>query len=74
PRDDGDFRPPWLYNTSRLLSYTLIPSVAIYGIFFHDFGEREHVFQPARRWVAKQKAAFFTLSPEEQKILQVDEK
>lgn len=26
----------------------------------------------ARRWAARQKAAFFTLSPEEQKILQVD--
>jgi hypothetical protein len=64
--DERDFRPPWLYTMSRLLSYTMIPckhschvivsselenknlAAAIYGIFFHDFGEREHVFQPVR--------------------------
>ncbi|PFH53896.1 hypothetical protein AMATHDRAFT_113900, partial [Amanita thiersii Skay4041] len=64
-----DFRPPWVYTTSRLLSYTIIPSIVVYSVFWHDFGDREHVFQPARRWLARQKAAFFTLSPDEQELL-----
>ncbi|KAF8895543.1 hypothetical protein BD779DRAFT_736406 [Infundibulicybe gibba] len=67
---DSDFRPPWVYTWSRLLSYTIIPTVAVYSIFFYDFGDREHVFQPARRWAAQQRALFFTLSPTEQKTLE----
>ncbi|KAF9464164.1 hypothetical protein BDZ94DRAFT_1308181 [Collybia nuda] len=70
--DDDDFRPPWVYTMSRLLSYTMIPAVAAYAIFVYDFGERDHVFRPARRWVAEQKATFFTLSPAEQQLLNVE--
>jgi hypothetical protein len=25
-QDDGDFRPPWVYSASHILTYTLIPS------------------------------------------------
>ncbi|KAJ7600842.1 hypothetical protein C8J56DRAFT_911423 [Mycena floridula] len=64
-----DFRPPWVYMTTRLLSYTLIPSVAIYGVFFWDFGEHDHVFVPVRVWAAKQRALLFSLSSEEEELL-----
>ncbi|KAH8113560.1 hypothetical protein DFH11DRAFT_307523 [Phellopilus nigrolimitatus] len=44
-----------------------------YGVFWHDFGEGEHVFMPARRWLARQRAAFFTLSPAERRLGQADD-
>ncbi|KAG7088301.1 hypothetical protein E1B28_012311 [Marasmius oreades] len=71
-RDDPetkDFRPSWVYQTSRLVSYLLIPGTALYFILIYDHGDHEHVFQPIRRWVARQKASFFTLSPEEEKLM-----
>ncbi|KAF9267314.1 hypothetical protein L218DRAFT_894458 [Marasmius fiardii PR-910] len=64
-----DFRPPWVYQTSRLVSYLVIPGIAFYSVLIHDFGDHEHVFQPIRRWVARQKASFFSLSAEEEKLL-----
>ncbi|KAK7469394.1 hypothetical protein VKT23_003868 [Stygiomarasmius scandens] len=71
PEDDvsKDFRPPWVYTMARLGLQWSIPAVGFYAIFWHDFGDNEHVFSPARRWAARQKAAFFTLSPEERKLL-----
>ncbi|CAA7261408.1 unnamed protein product [Cyclocybe aegerita] len=64
-----DFRPPWVYVGTRLISLAVIPSIAVYSIFFYDFGEREHVFQPVRRWAADSVNSFFTLSPAEEKLL-----
>ncbi|RDB17804.1 hypothetical protein Hypma_000676 [Hypsizygus marmoreus] len=72
PGDENDFRPPWFYTLTRVLSWTVIPSVVLYGTFVHDFGEQDHVFRPAREWAERQKASFFTLSPEEQKIVAVE--
>ncbi|KAF8073621.1 hypothetical protein FPV67DRAFT_756750 [Lyophyllum atratum] len=69
PGDEDDFRPPWFYTMARVLSWTLIPATAAYGVFVYDFGDHEHVFQPARRWAEQQKAAFLTLSPDEKKIV-----
>ncbi|KAG8714723.1 hypothetical protein FRC08_011514 [Ceratobasidium sp. 394] len=43
-----------------------IAVISVYNIFFADYGEKEHVFSPARRWLDRQKAAFWTLSPAEQ--------
>ncbi|EGN98350.1 hypothetical protein SERLA73DRAFT_183305 [Serpula lacrymans var. lacrymans S7.3] len=68
--DDGDFRPPWVYSTSRILTYTLIPTAFLYCIFIADWGEREHVFMPPRRWLERQKAVFFSLSPDEAVLVQ----
>ncbi|KXN93413.1 hypothetical protein AN958_00337 [Leucoagaricus sp. SymC.cos] len=69
-RDEAiDFRPPWVYVASRLMTFTIIPSIVIYSVFFYDFGHRDHVFQPARQWALQQKAAFMTLSPDEERIL-----
>ncbi|GLB38521.1 hypothetical protein LshimejAT787_0503860 [Lyophyllum shimeji] len=70
PAGEGaDFRPPWFYTVARVLSWTLIPATGFYGVFIYDFGDHEHVFQPARRWAERQKAAFLTLSAEEKKIV-----
>ncbi|KAK0221741.1 hypothetical protein IW262DRAFT_1460030 [Armillaria fumosa] len=65
----ADFRPPWVYTGTKLLTYLVIPAIALYGIFIYDFGDREHVFQPPRRWLLRQKESFFTLTPEEQKLI-----
>ncbi|KAK0188077.1 hypothetical protein F5146DRAFT_1141532 [Armillaria mellea] len=46
-----------------------LPSIALYGVFIYDFGDREHVFQPPRRWLLKQKESLFTLTPEEEKLI-----
>ncbi|KAL0240606.1 hypothetical protein I308_106404 [Cryptococcus tetragattii IND107] len=40
-----------------------------YMVLFADFGPREHVFSPVRREYQKLKQSFFTLSPEEQRIV-----
>ncbi|KAF8798799.1 hypothetical protein BYT27DRAFT_7202492 [Phlegmacium glaucopus] len=64
-----DFRPPWVYVYSRLISYGIIPVVGIYSIFIYDFGEREHVFQPVRRWCANVINKIFTLSAAEERLL-----
>ncbi|KAK0464398.1 uncharacterized protein EV420DRAFT_1637963 [Desarmillaria tabescens] len=65
----ADFRPPWVYTGTKLLTYLVVPAIALYAIFIYDFGDREHVFQPPRRWLLKQKESFFTLTPEEQKLI-----
>ncbi|KAL0961299.1 hypothetical protein HGRIS_006258 [Hohenbuehelia grisea] len=62
-----DFRPPWVYKSSRLLSFTVIPAIALYAVFVHDFGDQDHVFLPARRWA---KDNFLTLSPAEAALLE----
>ncbi|KDR82674.1 hypothetical protein GALMADRAFT_220663 [Galerina marginata CBS 339.88] len=41
-----DFRPPWVYVGTRLISFAIIPAVGFYAVFFYDFGNHEHVFQP----------------------------
>lgn len=69
-----DFRPPWVYTASHILTYSLIPSVGLYCVFMADWGGREdHVFMPPRRWFARQKATFFSLSPAEQELAKSDE-
>jgi len=68
--DGGDdFRPPWVYVCSRLIIYGIIPAVGFYSIFMYDFGEREHVFQPVRRWGVNITNKLFTLSAAEEKLL-----
>ncbi|KIK03344.1 hypothetical protein K443DRAFT_676829 [Laccaria amethystina LaAM-08-1] len=74
PKPEGeDFRPPWVYLMSRLVSFTVIPAVAFYSVFFYDFGDREHVFQPARRWAARLHTSFVTLSPAEEGLIKADD-
>ncbi|KAF8555727.1 hypothetical protein OG21DRAFT_821300 [Imleria badia] len=63
--DGGDFRPPWVYSGSRFLTYTTIPLTLLYCAFLADWGEREHIFMPLRRWVSQYKQSILSLSPEE---------
>ncbi|KAI5123176.1 hypothetical protein M0805_000876 [Coniferiporia weirii] len=63
-----DPRPPWLFASASLLRVVFIPVGLTYAVFFHDFGEDEHVFMPPRRWLQRQKEAFFTLSPAERRL------
>ncbi|KAI9512371.1 hypothetical protein F5148DRAFT_1162812 [Russula earlei] len=65
-----DPRPPWVYSTSAGLRLILIPSILFYAVFFADFGDREHVFMPPRRWLQRQREAFFTMTPEERKLVE----
>ncbi|KAI0657409.1 hypothetical protein C8Q70DRAFT_1004565, partial [Cubamyces menziesii] len=58
----------WVSRASRISNFMIIPAVILYAVFVADFGDHEHVFQPPRRWLAAQKAAFFSLSPEEQQL------
>ncbi|KAG6910693.1 hypothetical protein DXG01_008737 [Tephrocybe rancida] len=44
-------------------------AIAFYGVFFQDFGEKEHVFSRPRRWAEEKKATFFGLSAEEETIV-----
>ncbi|KAF9046450.1 hypothetical protein BJ165DRAFT_1471805 [Panaeolus papilionaceus] len=67
--EPDDFRPPWVYFGTRLISMVIIPGIGVYSILFYDFGEREHVFQPMRRWARAGLQNFLTLSPAEEKLV-----
>ncbi|KAF9561357.1 hypothetical protein CPC08DRAFT_707492 [Agrocybe pediades] len=64
-----DPRPPWVYTGTRLMSFVIIPAVGLYSVFFYDFGDHEHVFQPPRRWAKSLINEAFTLSSAEEKLL-----
>ncbi|KAH9841577.1 uncharacterized protein C8Q71DRAFT_720730 [Rhodofomes roseus] len=68
-----DPRPAWFFPINRISNYVVIPATLLYAVFFADFGEKEHVFMPARRWLDAQKAAFFDLSEAEREIAGVTE-
>ncbi|KAF9534481.1 hypothetical protein CPB83DRAFT_889464 [Crepidotus variabilis] len=68
-----DFRPPWVYVGTRLISFVVIPAVGLYSVFLYDFGTQNHVFTPVRRWTANAFSSFFTLSSEEKKLLQQEQ-
>ncbi|KAF9221643.1 hypothetical protein BS17DRAFT_785107 [Gyrodon lividus] len=69
--DDGDFRPRWVYSASSFLTYTTIPVALLYCVFLADWGDREHVFMPLRRWILQYKQSIFSLSPEEAALVQL---
>ncbi|TBU28615.1 hypothetical protein BD311DRAFT_722161 [Dichomitus squalens] len=62
----------WVAPVSRIANFLIVPTAILYAVFFADFGDHEHVFSPPRRWLEAQKAAFFSLSPEEQKLVGAD--
>ncbi|KAM5535024.1 hypothetical protein V8D89_011252, partial [Ganoderma adspersum] len=62
----------WVAPASRIANFLIVPTAILYAVFFADFGDHEHVFSPPRRWLESQKSAFFSLSPEEQKLAGVD--
>ncbi|KIY68306.1 hypothetical protein CYLTODRAFT_351544 [Cylindrobasidium torrendii FP15055 ss-10] len=69
-----DFRKPWVYKTVSLVNWLVIPAVAFYSVFFYDWGDGYHVFTEPQRWMRRQQEAFFSLSPEQQKIVDEETK
>ncbi|KAJ7785569.1 hypothetical protein B0H14DRAFT_2958121 [Mycena olivaceomarginata] len=64
-----DFRNPWFFKAVGVGNFIIIPVVGIYAAFFWDWDDdRDHVMKPARRWLQRQKDAFFRLSPPEQEL------
>jgi len=47
----------------------LFTAVGVYSVFFYDFGDREHVFSPIRRWTRTGIGLVFSLSPTEEQLL-----
>ncbi|KIK93733.1 hypothetical protein PAXRUDRAFT_828672 [Paxillus rubicundulus Ve08.2h10] len=68
--DSGDFRPRWVYSASSFLTYTTIPVALLYCVFLADWGDRDHVFMPLRRWMLQHKQSILSLSPEEVALVQ----
>ncbi|GBE84958.1 hypothetical protein BKA93DRAFT_332767 [Sparassis latifolia] len=66
-----DPRPSWGSTVMKVANVAIIPMIILYATFVADFGEREHVFMPARRWLDGQKAAFFSLTPAEREAATV---
>ncbi|KAJ3997312.1 hypothetical protein F5050DRAFT_1753282 [Lentinula boryana] len=72
--EPDDFRPAWLYTFARVASNISIFGIMTYAVFFYDFGNDEHVFQPVRRWVSRQKSTLFALSPDEEKFVESEKR
>ncbi|KAJ3824933.1 hypothetical protein F5880DRAFT_1556501 [Lentinula raphanica] len=70
----NDFRPPWVYTFARVASNLSICVVMTYAVFFYDFGNDDHVFQPVRRWVSRQKSALLSLSPDEERFIESEKR
>ncbi|QRW00685.1 hypothetical protein RhiJN_28703 [Ceratobasidium sp. AG-Ba] len=69
PRRTAPLQPigtPKFHRYVAIVSYSFVGAITIYNVFYADYGDKEHVFSPARRWLDRQKAAFWTLSPAEQ--------
>ncbi|KZT55491.1 hypothetical protein CALCODRAFT_484759 [Calocera cornea HHB12733] len=45
-----------------------IPLSIYYTVFVADYGDQEHIYSPARRWLKEQKEAFFTLTPGQRRL------
>ncbi|GAA5868002.1 hypothetical protein JCM8547_000778 [Rhodosporidiobolus lusitaniae] len=54
----------------QLASFALATAITGYAVLLHDFGPREHVFMPVRRWFDEHTASFFTLSERDRAVLE----
>jgi len=69
---DSKFRT-WALAANKIASFAIIPMTLLYAVFLADWGDHEHVFMPARRWLLRQKAAFYMLTPAEQELIKPKE-
>ncbi|KAI0345765.1 hypothetical protein BDW22DRAFT_1426423 [Trametopsis cervina] len=67
-----DPRRPWFFTVYRFSNFAVIPFATAYCVFFADFGEHEHIFSPARRWIQEQRRTFFSLSAEELELARAE--
>ncbi|GAA5964017.1 hypothetical protein JCM3765_007841 [Sporobolomyces pararoseus] len=61
--------PTPLSKGIQFTAFTLAAGLTAYAVLFYDFGEREHVFMPVRRWVDENTKSFFTLSERDRQVL-----
>ncbi|GAA5908447.1 uncharacterized protein JCM6883_005549 [Sporobolomyces salmoneus] len=59
--------PTPLSKGIQFTAFTLAAGLTAYAVLLYDFGEREHVFMPVRRWFDANTKSFFTLSETERR-------
>ncbi|GAA5937914.1 uncharacterized protein JCM15063_005411 [Sporobolomyces koalae] len=66
--------PTPLSKGIQFTAFTLAAGLTAYAVLLYDFGEREHVFMPVRRWFDANTRSFFTLSERERQVLNPTQK
>ncbi|GAA5845172.1 hypothetical protein JCM3766R1_002095 [Sporobolomyces carnicolor] len=61
--------PTPLSKGIQFTAFTLAAGLTAYAVLLYDFGEREHVFMPVRRWFDANTKSFFTLSERDRQVL-----
>ncbi|GAA5883460.1 hypothetical protein JCM16303_003808 [Sporobolomyces ruberrimus] len=61
--------PTPLSKGIQFTAFTLAAGLTAYAVLLYDFGEREHVFMPVRRWFDANTRSFFTLSERDRQVL-----
>ncbi|KAI0086531.1 hypothetical protein BDY19DRAFT_349138 [Irpex rosettiformis] len=69
-----DHRRAWFFKVYRITNIAIIPFAAFYCVFVADFGDHEHVFSPARRWLDHQRREFYSLSSDELELARAGSK
>ncbi|GAA5982994.1 hypothetical protein JCM11641_006910 [Rhodosporidiobolus odoratus] len=62
--------PTKLSRGLQIASFGLATVITGYAVLVHDFGEREHVFMPVRRFFDAHTSSFFTLSERDRAVLE----
>ncbi|GAA5982501.1 hypothetical protein JCM10908_006675 [Rhodotorula pacifica] len=61
--------PSRLSRATQIFAFSLATGMTFYAVLLYDFGPREHVFMPLRRWVDDHTASLFTLSDQDRQAL-----
>ncbi|GAA5879956.1 hypothetical protein JCM1840_006942 [Sporobolomyces johnsonii] len=61
--------PTQLSKGLQFAAFALSGVLTAYTVLLHDFGDREHVFMPVRRWFDARTRSFFTLSERDRQVL-----
>ncbi|GAA5961007.1 hypothetical protein JCM8115_002657 [Rhodotorula mucilaginosa] len=61
--------PSKLSRATQIFAFSLATGMTFYAVLLYDFGPREHVFMPLRRWVDDHTASLFTLSDQDRQAL-----
>ncbi|GAA6039818.1 hypothetical protein JCM8097_004237 [Rhodosporidiobolus ruineniae] len=61
--------PTKLSRGLQIASFSFAAALTAYAVLLHDFGPREHVFMPVRRWFDDHTASFFTLSDRDRAVI-----
>ncbi|GAA5937412.1 hypothetical protein JCM3775_006605 [Rhodotorula graminis] len=61
--------PTPLSRASQIASFAFATGLTAYAVLLYDFGDKEHVFMPVRRFVDRHTASFFTLSAQDRQVV-----